>query len=303
VDLHEQRTGYGWKQGPFELIDRLGAGWLKARLEARDLAVPPYLALAAERGGFYSVVNGRRSNLLPDGTVEPVARSEGVLLLADLELAGKPVEDWGVARLWDIGDGVACFEIRSKMNTLGAGVLDALEAALARVASGFKALVVGSDGPIYSAGADLRDFLREVESGGPTAFGPYIDRGHRVFKSVKYAPFPVVGAAGGLALGDGCELLLHCRAIQVHAVLNIGLVETRIGVVPGWGGCKEMLLRFAEGHAGPKGPVAPAIAAFNLISAAKGERLRCATPRLSAPHRRHHHEPRPAHRRRQGEGA
>ena len=57
------RTGYGWKQGPFELIDRLGSGWLKARLEARGLTVPPYLALAAEKGGFYSVVNGRRSDL------------------------------------------------------------------------------------------------------------------------------------------------------------------------------------------------------------------------------------------------
>lgn len=139
------RTGYGWKQGPFELIDRLGAGWLKARLEARGLTVPPYLALAAEKGGFYSVVNGRRSNLLPNGSIEPVTQSEGVLVLSDLRLAGKPVDSWDVANLWDLGDGVACLEIRTKMNTFNPTLMDAIDKAVERCRSDFKALVIGSD--------------------------------------------------------------------------------------------------------------------------------------------------------------
>ena len=86
---------------------------------------------------------------------------------------------------------------------------------------------------------------------------------------MKYAPFPVVGAAAGLALGGGCEILLHCDAIQAHAELSIGLVEAHIGVVPGWGGCKEMMLRFSASTAALRGPVAPAIAVFNLIAPAK----------------------------------
>ncbi len=101
------------------------------------------------------------------------------------------------------------------------------------------------------------------------ALAAFIDQGHHTFKAVKHAPFPVVGAAAGLALGGGCEILLHCDAIQAHAELSIGLVETRIGVVPGWGGCKEMMLRFSGPTAALHGPVAPAIAAFNLIAAAK----------------------------------
>jgi 3-hydroxyacyl-CoA dehydrogenase len=263
------RTGYGWKQGPFELIDRLGAGWLKARLEARGLTVPPYLALSAEKGGFYSVVNGRRSNLLPNGAVEPVTQSEGVLVLSDLRLAGKPVESWEVANLWDIGDGVACLEIRTKMNTFNPALMDAIGKAVERCRNDFKALVIGSDSPNFGAGADLRVFLDTIEKGGSSALGAFIDQGHETFKAIKYAPFPVVGAASGLALGGGCELLLHCDAIQAHAELSIGLVETRIGAIPGWGGCKEMMIRLSSSAATLRGPVAPAIAVFNLIAPAK----------------------------------
>ena len=263
------RTGYGWAKGPFELIDQLGAGWLAARLEQRGVAVPDYLATAAAAGGFYAVENGARVCLLPDGTRRKVAQAEGIVTLAAVRLAAPPVADFGEAMLWDLGDGIACFELRTKMNTFSSGVMDALAAALERVARDFKGLVIGSDAAVFSAGADIRVFLETIEAGGPAAFGPRVDQGHKVFKALKYAPFPVVGAAAGLALGGGCELLLHCRAIQAHAELSIGLVETRIGVVPGWGGCKEMLERFATGGAGAKGPVAPALAAFGLIAPAK----------------------------------
>ena len=261
-------TGYGWSEGPFALIDRLGAGWLAGRLAARGAPVPPYLAEAAAAGGFYRVEQGARLCLLPDGSWRKVAEAPGVLTLAALRLAGQPVEDWEQASLWDLGDGVACFEIRSKMNTLNPSVLSALEAALALATRDFRALVIGSDAPAFSAGADIRQFLEAVEAGSE-GFGERIDQGHRVFKAVKYAAIPVVGAAAGLALGGGCELLLHCRAIQAHAELAMGLPEARIGLVPGWGGCKEMLVRLANGHGHAHGPVAPALAAFDLIAAGR----------------------------------
>jgi len=259
------RSGYGWAKGPFELIDQLGAPWLAARLERRGAPVPQLLARAATAGGFYAVDAGARTCLGPDGARHEVAQAPGILTLAGLALAAPPVEDFGVARLWDLGDGVACFEIRTKMNTFNPQVLGALDLTLARVAREFRALVIGSDAPLFSAGADIRQFLATVEEGGPQAFAARIDEGHLVFRAVKYAPFPVVGAAAGLALGGGTELLLHCDAIQAHAELSMGLVETRIGVVPGWGGCKEMLLRFSATAAGP---AAAARAAFEVIAPA-----------------------------------
>lgn len=260
------RTGYGWAEGPFELIDRLGAAWLADRIAARGMAVPPYLAQGAALGGFYAVEGGRRVCLPPEGPRRPVTREEGVVTLADLRLAGPAVETWEGGSLWSLGDGVACFEIRSKMNTLGPEVLSALEAALARSVLNFRALVIGSDAPDFSAGADMRAFLAAVEAEGVASFGARVAQGQRVFAAVQCAPIPVVGAAAGRALGGGCELLLHCHAIQAHAELSMGLVETRIGLVPAWGGCKEMLLRFAETSADP---VEAARATFGLIAAAR----------------------------------
>ncbi|AOH87240.1 3-hydroxyacyl-CoA dehydrogenase (plasmid) [Sphingomonas panacis] len=263
------RSGYGWKQGPLELIDRLGAAWFKARLEARGAAVPAYLALAAREGGFYAVKGGRRSSLRPDGATAPVSRGDDVLLLSDLALAGEPVAVWETAQLWDLGEGVACFEIRTKLNTFSTDLLDAIEQAVERCRADFKALVIGSDAPYFSAGADLRVFLDTFEKGGRGAIGAFIDQGHRTFKAIKYAPFPIVAAASGIALGGGCELLLHCDAIQAHAELSMGLVETKVGLIPGWGGCKEMLVRQSSAAHAPHGPVAAALSVFNIIAPAR----------------------------------
>lgn len=265
-------AGYGWKQGPFALIDRLGAGWLTKRLQARGLHVPDYLWLAAQKGGFYSVVDRRRCCLLPDGSIRPVTRTEGIITLADLSLATGPVADYGAAALWDLGDGVACLECRTKMNTFSAELLDAIDSALEDVGKGFQALVIGSDEPVFSAGADLRIILETVAHGGAQALGSFVDRGQQTFRAIKYAPFPVVGAPAGLAVGGGCEILLHCDAIQSHAELSIGLVEPKIGLLPGWGGCTEMLLRLYSKGRTIGGPVAPAISAFNLIALGKVSR-------------------------------
>ena len=263
------RDGYGWKQGPFELIERLGVAWFASRLSARGVAVPAYLALAAKSGGFYCVAGDRRCCLLPDGSVRPVHHAEGVITIADLSVGASLVADYGSAALWELGDGVACLEFRTKMNTFSGALLDAVDAALVEAGKRFKALVIGSDAAVFSVGADMRIFLEIVEEGGPEALSAFIDRGHATFRAIKYAPFPVVGALAGMAFGGGCEILLHCSAIQAHAEASIGLVETKIGVVPGWGGCKEMLIRQYALTAAPHGPVAPAIAAFNLIASAR----------------------------------
>ncbi|HEX7820378.1 MAG TPA: FAD-dependent oxidoreductase, partial [Sphingobium sp.] len=263
------RSGYGWQQGPFELIDRLGAGWLKARLEARGADVPPYLAMATEKDGFYAVRDGERTSLRPDGVVMPLSRSESVLRLSDLALAARPVASWNSANLWDLGDGVACLEIRSKMHTFSPDLLDAIGQALGRCGTDFRALVIGSDAPYFSAGADLRIFVEMFEKGGRDALDAFIDHGQRTFQAIKFAPFPVVAAASGVALGGGCELLLHCDAIQAHAELCMGLVETSVGLIPGWGGCKEMMFRLSSASDAPHGPVASALAAYSLIAAAK----------------------------------
>lgn len=151
------------------------------------------------------------------------------------------------ASLLDIGDDVACFEIRTKMNVVDNAVHDLLQHSIDMVPSRFQAMVIYSDAPYFSVGADLAEL-------GPLLLAkqwPAVEaiglKGQDTFFRLKHAPFPVIGAAAGLALGGGCELLMHCSAVQAHTSLQMGLVESKIGMLPGWGGCKELILRHLTG--------------------------------------------------------
>ncbi|HVM85663.1 MAG TPA: 3-hydroxyacyl-CoA dehydrogenase NAD-binding domain-containing protein [Candidatus Binatia bacterium] len=268
VDL-AMRTGFNWKRGPFEMIDQMGAPWFAEKLAAEKMPVPPLLKTAAEKGGFYKSENGALQFLGTDGAYHAVKRAEGVLLLADVKRAGKPILKNGSASLWDIGDGVACLEFHSKMNAIDPDTLSLLKQSLDHVGKKMKALVVHNEGDNFSVGANIGLALFAANIAMWPMIEDLIGQGQAAYKAVKFAPFPVVGAPSGMALGGGCEILLHCAAVQAHAETYMGLVEVGVGLIPGWGGCKELLLRNQPGPKDPKGPMPPVAAAFETISLAK----------------------------------
>lgn len=269
VDL-AMKTGFNWKRGPFEMIDQLGAAWLAERLKAEGKPVPALLASAVAAGGFYQSAQGGLSYLASDGRTAPLRRRPGILLLQDVKQKAPPLARNGSASVWDTGDGVACLEFHSKMNALDpdslAMLLRAVETVIART---MKGLVIYNEGENFSVGANIGLALFAANVAAWPMLAELIDQGHAVMKAVKYAPFPIVGAPSGMALGGGCEVLLHCAAIQAHAETYMGLVETGVGIVPAWGGCKEMLIRHQPGQRDPKGPMPGVISAFEQISQAK----------------------------------
>ena len=261
------RLGYNWKWGPFELADRLGTDWLAAKLEADGVAVPALLA-AAKGKTFYRVEAGRLQCLGPDGQYHDVPRPDGVLLLADVKLRSKPVLKNGSAALWDVGDGVACFEFTSKMNALDEGIIMLLMQSIEAVRERFKALVIYNEGTNFSVGANLGVALFAANIAAWSEVEKGVEAGQKAYQALKYAPFPVVAAPAGMALGGGCEILLHSDAIQAHAELYAGLVETGVGLIPGWGGCKEMLARWQANPKLPRGPMPAPGKVFELVSTA-----------------------------------
>ena len=268
VDLAMQ-AGFNWKRGPFEMIDQLGAGWFAGRLAGEGLAIPPLLATAAAQGGFYQVTDKGVAQLAGDGLYRPVLRQSRVPTLADIKRLGKPLAKNASASVWDVGDGVACLEFHSKMNALDPDSLAMLMQALHLTGKGMRALVIHNEAENFSVGANIGLALFAANIGVWPTLDDLITQGQAVMKAVKYAPFPVVGAPSGMALGGGCEVLLHCAAIQAHAETYMGLVETGVGIVPAWGGCKEMLIRHMPGPRDPKGPMPGVMAAFEQISMAK----------------------------------
>ncbi|HTR17674.1 MAG TPA: 3-hydroxyacyl-CoA dehydrogenase NAD-binding domain-containing protein [Acetobacteraceae bacterium] len=261
------RLGYNWQWGPFELLDKLGPKWVADRLAAEGLPVPDLLRRVGE-GSFYRVQDGKLQYFTVAGDYADVVRPEGVLLLADIKRAAKPVLKNGSAAVWDIGDGVLCFEFTSKSNSLDEQIHDLLGKTIKLVREQYKALVIYNEGKNFSVGANIGMMLFAAN----IAAWPEIDRlianGQNTLKALKYAPFPVVGAPSGMALGGGCEVLLHSAAVQAHAESYVGLVEVGVGLIPGWGGCGELLLRLQANPALPKGPIPAPARAFEIISQA-----------------------------------
>ena len=261
------KLGYNWKYGPFELIDQIGAAAFAKRLAEEGRPVPAILATAGDRG-FYRIEAGKRQYLGLDGDYHDLVRPDGVILLEDIKRAGRPILKNGSAALWDIGDGVACFEFTSKMNALDGDTLTLLGKAVEHVATSMKALVVYNEGGNFSAGANLGLALFAVNIASWGEIDKLVAGGQRAYKALKYAPFPVVSAPAGLALGGGCEILLHSDAVQAHAESYIGLVECGVGLVPGWGGCGEMIDRWLKAGGLPKGPMPAVAKVFETVSTA-----------------------------------
>ncbi len=240
------RLGYGWTFGPFELIDQLGAANFATLLTTHGVAVP---ALVAMNKPFYRVEAGVLEELLPSGEYAAVPRLAGVVSLADVKRASKPVMKNGSASVWDIGDGVLCLEFTSKMNTLDPDIMAMIRQIITTIGSGagaYKALVIYNDGTNFSVGANLALSMFSLNIAAWDAVEQGVVDGQQTYLALQRAPFPVVGAPAGMALGGGTEILLHSDAIQAAAETYMGLVEVGVGIIPGWGGCKEMVMRHVE---------------------------------------------------------
>jgi len=262
------KLGYNWKYGPFELIDRMGPGLLAARLAEEGRDVPAILTTAGDRP-FYRVENGQRQYLTAGGEYADVLRADGVELLEDIKLRSQPILTNLSASLWDVGDGVAALEFHTKMNALDDQVVALINETIPVVRERFKALVVYNEASNFSAGANLGAAMFAVGAGLWDMVEASVSGGQQAYKALKYAPFPVVSAPAGLALGGGCEILLHSDAVQAHAETYAGLVECGVGLVPGWGGNGEMLDRWTKSRTLPNGPMPVLTKVFQAVSTAQ----------------------------------
>ncbi|MEM6811400.1 MAG: 3-hydroxyacyl-CoA dehydrogenase NAD-binding domain-containing protein [Pseudomonadota bacterium] len=245
------RLGTNWKFGPFEMIDQLGPKWFADKLEEEGIDVPPLLKAVGD-GTFYKVEDGQLHYFGTDKKYHVVERPEGVLLLRDIKLSSDPIIKTPSASVWDIGDGVLCVEFTGKMNAIDEQVFDAYQQSIKLISDGggdYKALVIYNEGSHFSAGANLGLALFAMNIALWPQIESLVSGGQKIYKALKYAPFPVVAAPSGMALGGGCEILLHADHVQAHAETYMGLVEVGVGVLPAWGGCKEMLTRYQAAEA------------------------------------------------------
>ena len=263
------RNGYAWKWGPFEMMDQLGSAWFANRLEKSNMAIPQFISNLKGQS-FYKINNGGKLQYYNcENSYQNIKRPTGVILLSDLKRKKKKIDGNNSASLWDIGDNVMCLEFHTKMNSLDSGVFKTIEKAIKKIpSSDFQALVIHNDNDNFSVGVNLGLALFAANIAAWPEITKIVVEGQKVYKALKYAPFPVVSAPSGMVLGGACELLLHSDAVQAHAESYIGLVEVGVGLIPAWGGCKEMLHRWQQLPKHPKGPMSAVIKVFEIIGTA-----------------------------------
>jgi 3-hydroxyacyl-CoA dehydrogenase len=254
VDVdHAMQWGFAWEMGPFEIWDAVGVEPMAKALEREGKSLAPLVArvLASPGKSFYRSDKGQTNYFdFASGALAPVREPAGVLILKSLKDRTPVVERNSGASLIDIGDGVLCCEFHTKMNAIGGDIFAMLQSGVARLETEFEAMVIGNQAPNFSAGANLMLLLMTAQEGEWDDIHLAVRQFQRVNMAIKYAPRPVVAAPQGMALGGGCEINLHAARIHATAEAYIGLVEVGVGLIPGGGGTKEMLIRAGEHAAG-----------------------------------------------------
>jgi 3-hydroxyacyl-CoA dehydrogenase len=257
------KLGFNWELGPFELWDQAGVETTVERMkkEGKPVAANVEKLLAAGHKGWYiddpKSPSGRKYWDLRSEKWQPVEVPAGVWSVTVAKKSNGVVKKNSGASVVDLGDGVACIEFHSKMNSIGADIIGLISQTLKPGGPGdaFDAFVVTNDATNFSVGANLMLLLMSVQEEEWDDVDLVIRQFQGMTQAIKFSPKPVVSAPFGLCLGGGTEISLHAPARQPHAELYTGLVEVGVGLLPGGGGCKEMLLRAVDAAAASRGGV------------------------------------------------
>ncbi|MCD6010194.1 MAG: 3-hydroxyacyl-CoA dehydrogenase/enoyl-CoA hydratase family protein [Flavipsychrobacter sp.] len=241
------KAGFGWEIGAFESWDALGVKKTLEKMKAAGVEVAAWVPQMLETGftTFYKTENGQRKYYdVRTQSYQPIPGTGAFILLEHMN--EKVVWKNAACKLYDIGDDVVALRWNTKMNSIGGEVLEGVQKSIAIAEEKYKGLILANGGANFSAGANVGlifMFAAEQEY-------DELDFAIRQFQAttmrLRYSSIPVVVAPHGLTLGGGCEMCLHADAVYAAAESYIGLVEVGIGVIPGGGGTKEMIVRASD---------------------------------------------------------
>lgn len=238
------RWGFSHELGPFELWDALGVRTTAEAMKQSGIAAAPWVEemLAAGHETFYRTNAGRLEQYDPARRAYvPVEADPLAIRLDELKKAGRVVRENKGASLIDIGDGVLCLEFHTKMNTLDEEIRSMIVESVDELQRGsWAGMVIGNEGGDFCVGANL--------AGGFGSHGSdALDRGVKAMQDalmcVRFSAKPVVAAPFGRTLGGGVEVCMAASRIVAASETYMGLVEVGVGLIPGAGGCKELVRR------------------------------------------------------------
>ncbi len=248
VDIDRAMTAvFNWELGPFAMWDAAGVEHVVAEMRERQMPIPASVEKLLLKGGTsWYRANGSEYFDVPSGTYRAVKLDNERSSISSYKRSNGVFAGNGDVSLIDIGEGIGCFELHSKMNSLGEGIVDFLRTELqpeSQAVRNFHGFVISTDAQNFSVGLDLMQLMTAAQNGQWDDIARIIEQFQAMTQAVKFCPRPVVAAPAGLCLGGGCEIAMHSAQRQPHIEFYAGLIETGVGLIPGGGGCKEMLLR------------------------------------------------------------
>jgi len=244
-------AGFNWELGPFEMMDAAGPRATVEKMRAAGQSIAANVDALLARGETWykddpTSPSGRQYFDPFDAVYKPVPVAPGVSSLATVKKSHGIVKRNPGASLIDLGNNVAAIELHSKMNALGGDIVSLITQTLkptSDAVANFAAFIITGDSANFSVGANLMQLLLSVQDEEWDEVDLAVKQFQSMTQAIKFCPRPVVVAPYGMCLGGGVEISLHAAARQPHAESYMGLVEAGVGLIPGGGGCKEMLLR------------------------------------------------------------
>lgn len=242
------RWGFGHQLGPFEVWDAMGLRSTAEQMQSMGIALAPWVEQLLEQGheSFYRYEDGVARGVYEpsSGQYVDIAPRHQVIVLNELRAQGKELERNPSASLIDLGDGVLCFEFHSKVNSLDPLITEMGYKALEMLKDDrWVGMVIGNQSTDFSAGVNLAVAAMSVAAGKIEEVEQSARATQSLFLQFRLCPKPIVAAPYGRVLGGGAEISLASARRVASAELYIGLVELGVGLIPGWGGCKEFMRR------------------------------------------------------------
>ena len=240
------RWGFGHDAGPFEVWDLIGVKETSTEMMAAGFPPAKWVEKMVSSGypTFYQYDAGTKVGVYNPtlGKYEPLKRPASLVLLKEQKVISKNPG----ATLYDLGDGVACVEFHTKMNTLDEDIGNMIAESQVRMLIEFEGLVIGNEADNFSAGANLMLVLMAAQMGEWEKLEVIVKNLQDTNMRGRYSPKPIIVAPAGLSLGGGAEVTMHASRVVAAAELYTGMVEFGAGVIPAGGGTKEMLRRIVN---------------------------------------------------------
>lgn len=240
------KWGFGWEIGVFEAWDAIGVRQSVEKMKAEGQTIPQNVQEMLDSGAetFYKYENGEKYFFdFTTNAYKPLPVQKGFIVLKSIKDRTPLIKKNAGASLIDLGDGVACLEFHSKMNSIGSDTMSMMKFSIDEVEKNYAGLVIGNQGGNFSAGANIMMLLLAAQEEEWDDINLMIHTFQQANMRLRYSSKPVVAAPYGLSLGGGCEIPLHADKVRAAGETYMGLVEVGVGLLPGGGGTKEMTLR------------------------------------------------------------